>query len=101
MKQRRNHKNPQHGYTNPDEGWRRLCINVLSTAADDYYRARVDPSGLYESEAEQIQRFLLDPENPWTTFAGIDPELHIDILARIDEAIENEEHYNVKYRLRA
>tara|TARA_R110002020_G_C16122833_1_gene760476 strand:+ start:849 stop:983 length:135 start_codon:yes stop_codon:yes gene_type:complete len=41
---------------------------------------------------------MIDPRNPWNNFANINPDFYIDILARINDAIEKGEHYHAKHR---
>ena len=87
---RRIKTNPPRGMIDPDEGWQNLALGVLATAANDYRRARMTPGG--DGEAMAISNYLLDPNNPWSLFANIDPDFYIDIVARIDDEIDNGEY---------
>ncbi len=86
---------PPRGTTDSDEGWRKLCVDVMASAARGYYTAKIEGQ---EPEAQALGNFMLDPRNPWNNFANIDPDFYIDILARINDAIEKGEHYHAKHR---
>jgi len=88
---RRIKDNPPRGMIDPDEGWKKLALGVLTTAANDYRRARVAPGG--DGEATAITNFLLDPHNPWSLFANIDLGIFYDIIARIDDEIAKGERH--------